>query len=219
MNRWTKEEVEILKENYNKLSNENLTKLFPNKSFQAIYKKAYHLGLRKTSDIEFLNRSEVRKGEKCSSWKGGKKKSKDGHILILKKGHPMADSNGYLFEHRYIMSEHLGRLLTEDEVVHHKNGIKDDNRIENLEIMTIGEHTKLHHTGTKCSDETRKILSQKAKERLQDETKHPSYKQIDIQRCQCERELGKTVSQICKENGITRKTYYNKLRKQEVVNE
>lgn len=47
-------------------------------------------------------------------------------------------------EHRIIIEEHLGRELDRNEVVHHKNGNKRDNRIENLEIMTLSEHTKVH---------------------------------------------------------------------------
>ena len=61
---------------------------------------------------------------------------KNGYILLLRRGHPNSQKKGTIFEHVFIMSEYIGRPLHEKETVHHINGIKTDNRIENLELWS-----------------------------------------------------------------------------------
>ncbi len=84
-----------------------------------------------------------RKREKALAWKGGKKISR-GYIYLLNPSHPYAPKCGYVAEHRLIMEKCLGRYLKSYEIVHHKNGIRGDNRPENLEAMTRGEHNRIH---------------------------------------------------------------------------
>jgi hypothetical protein len=69
----------------------------------------------------------------------GKNRYKDaqsGYIILVKKDHPNARRGGKVAEHVYVMSEYIKRPLMKNETVHHKNGIRDDNRIENLELWT-----------------------------------------------------------------------------------
>jgi HNH endonuclease len=70
-----------------------------------------------------------------------------GYKKIHKKNHPNAWKNGDMFEHVYIMSEHLNRPLKKGETVHHRNGIKSDNRIDNLELWSSS-----HPYGQKVED-------------------------------------------------------------------
>jgi len=83
-----------------------------------------------------LNSIKSRKGKIGGNNKGGKIKDKFGYIQIWKPEHPNAKLAGYVHEHRFVMSEHLRRPLMSHENVHHKNGIRDDNRIDNLELWT-----------------------------------------------------------------------------------
>lgn len=76
------------------------------------------------------------RGERSPMWRGGRTRDKRGYITVLRPGHPNAGGRGHVYEHRLVMSEHLGRPLESWEAVHHKNGIKDDNRIENLRLVT-----------------------------------------------------------------------------------
>lgn len=78
--------------------------------------------------------------ESHGSWKGGVHAAPGGYLWeLVDWDDPMASmrsSNGYVLQHRLVMARSLGRPLTKDENVHHINGIKDDNRLENLELWT-----------------------------------------------------------------------------------
>jgi hypothetical protein len=67
-------------------------------------------------------------GEKHPAWKGGTKYTRDGYVILHLGG------GVYIPQHRQVMEEHLRRKLFPDENVHHINGIRSDNRIENLEL-------------------------------------------------------------------------------------
>ena len=74
------------------------------------------------------------------NWKGGRLITDQGYIRIYKPNYQSSDKTGYIFEHRYVMEQSLERKLERWEMVHHKNGIKNDNRLENLEIVIRKKH-------------------------------------------------------------------------------
>lgn len=96
------------------------------------------------------------RGKKHPNWKGGRIKTPTGYILIYYPTHPYCRKlgkfgyyGGYVLEHRLVIEKHLGRYLEKWEIIHHKNGIKDDNRLKNLEITTKATHRN-KRLKTKC---------------------------------------------------------------------
>lgn len=129
-------------------------------------------------------KASLRIGNKNPNWHGGRYQSQDGYILVRV-------GKNYALEHRIVMENYLDRKLNNRELIHHLNGVKDDNRIENLQLVTHSEHSKLDanntplprcekcnkwvgktHTcvygtygmlGKKHSSETKKLISEKLK--------------------------------------------------------
>lgn len=79
-------------------------------------------------------------------WEIEKLIKKGDYDYAIVRDHPNATKNGYVLLHRIIMENHIGRLLTSEEVVHHIDGDRHNNNIDNLEIMDRREHSAMHTT-------------------------------------------------------------------------
>jgi hypothetical protein len=83
-------------------------------------------------------------GKNSKSWRGGEM-IRNGYVCIYMPSHPFCYTGIYVYEHRLVMEKHLGRYLLPQEEIHHINGIRYDNRIENLMLFSNkSEHMKFH---------------------------------------------------------------------------
>jgi hypothetical protein len=98
---------------------------------------------KKKKLIFFVNHHNS-KGENHPMWNGGKRKDGYGYVLIWKPDHYFASVLGYVKEHRLVYEKHHKCCLLKWGHIHHINGVKDDNRIENIVLLSNAQHRKLH---------------------------------------------------------------------------
>lgn len=125
----------------------HLTQEHKNKIRQSMLGHHHGLLTKLKMSASQKNSTNAKRGKESRYWKGGKIKVPTGYILVWVAENdlyaPMRNPSGYILEHRLIIAKQLKRCLKSWEVVHHKNRIKDDNRIENLELLPTKTHNMI----------------------------------------------------------------------------
>jgi len=95
--------------------------------------------------VGFCRKCMYRRLREKPSWKGGRAIDNDGYVRCSgHQDHPRANLSGQVYEHILVMERHLGRMIGVKEMVHHKNGDKQNNRVDNLEVLTVADHHRRH---------------------------------------------------------------------------
>ena len=106
---------------------------------------------KKAAWSELISRGySFKKGPANPQWKAGKWHHPSGYVYIQ-------GPRGPVLEHRVLMERKLGRKLSADEQVHHVNGVRNDNRLENLELIDRDEHTRLHWAHLSKEEQNAKV--------------------------------------------------------------
>ena len=103
------------------------------------YTRCHRCANRTSEKRQKCGVNKLKKGDIAPAWKGGRYVSPDGYVMVYLPEESffvsMRVQGLYVREHRLVMAQYLNRCLLPWEIVHHKNGIKTDNRLENLELI------------------------------------------------------------------------------------
>jgi hypothetical protein len=122
--------------------------LFELRNGSAIEMRRFHCSQR-CARFAYLRRSNPDRTDRCAgappsrTTRGEFVDRTKGYVLVYSPDHPRATNRGYVYKHRFVMEQHLGRYLERHEHVHHRNGKRWDNRLENLELMHASDHARL----------------------------------------------------------------------------
>lgn len=99
-----------------------------------------------TLDYSLLRGYRVKCSPQCSCTFKGRYISSHGYVCVYCPNHPSADKRGYVYEHRLVMEQHIGRYLLSTEDVHHKDKNRQNNHFDNLLLLDRREHHRLHRS-------------------------------------------------------------------------
>ena len=136
--KWQEWEMNLIKERFTELGGAGLKDLIPNHTQGSIMKKAYSLGL--TCDV---TKQRLALGIKKHNTPKGVVTGRNGYLYIT------LEDKTRVPLHRHVLEQSIGRKLLVTEIVHHKDGNKHNNSLENLEILSRSEHAKLHYSPKK----------------------------------------------------------------------
>lgn len=143
---WTTEQLDYLRGHYASEKAEDIGKVI-GRSKSSVQHMGSRLRIKKDKEAFFEVRSKAMSGKNSGNFKNYRRKAQKGYIARYEPDHPSASKAGLVMEHRLVVEKALGITLPKEFDVHHINGDKTDNRLENLAVMTHSAHTIFHNKG------------------------------------------------------------------------